>query len=159
MTRRCTSGRDQDPVYLPFEGTNFAPVLTTKRDITTWRIRLQPQERSRSTYLPTRCRGRFSKFRERQKPETPRRHGPSAIGMRNIGQAMTDYILAHEGLTNSGVTQGFLASWNPPLPVTGARRPFQTQTPGWSDLVWKPKGYLTYSYSVFGSFERPSPIS
>src|SRR5713101_1375283 len=33
-----------------------------------------------------------------------------AIAMRNIGQAMTDYILAHEGLTNSGVTQGFLAA-------------------------------------------------
>jgi len=79
-----------------------------------------------------------------------------AITMRNIGQSMTDYILAHEGLTSSGVTQGFLASWNPPLPVTGARRAFQTQAPGWSDLIWKPEGYLTYSYYVVGSFSATS---
>ena len=45
-----------------------------------------------------------------------------------------------------------MASWNPPLPVTGARRPFQTQAPGWTELIWKPEGDLSYSYYVVGSF-------
>src|ERR1700687_452682 len=55
-----------------------------------------------------------------------------AIAMKNIGHSMPDYLLAHEGLTNAAAAQSFLASWNPPLPVTGARRPFQTQAPGWT---------------------------
>jgi prepilin-type N-terminal cleavage/methylation domain-containing protein len=76
--------------------------------------------------------------------------------MKNIQQSMKDYLLANDGLVNSAVAQTFLATWNPPLPVTGQRRPFSPGTAGWIQLVWQPTGYLGYSYYISGSFSSTS---
>ena len=76
--------------------------------------------------------------------------------MKSIQQSMKDYLLANDGLVNSAVPQSFLATWNPPLPVTGVRRPFTAGVPGWNQLVWQPTGYLGYSYYISGSFSSTS---
>lgn len=76
--------------------------------------------------------------------------------MKNIQQSMKDYLLANDGLVNSRVAQTFLATWNPPLPVTGLRRPFSAGMAGWKQLVWQPTGYLGYSYYISGSFSSTS---
>ena len=78
------------------------------------------------------------------------------VVMKSIAQSMKDYLSAHDELVNSRLTQSFLASWNPILPVTALPRPFNAGAPGWNQLVWQPFGSLRYSYYISGSFSASS---
>jgi prepilin-type N-terminal cleavage/methylation domain-containing protein len=78
------------------------------------------------------------------------------VVMKSIAQSMKDYLLAHDDLVNSRVTQSFLATWNPLLPATALPRPFNAGAQGWNQLVWQPFASLRYSYYVSGSFAASS---
>jgi prepilin-type N-terminal cleavage/methylation domain-containing protein len=72
--------------------------------------------------------------------------------MRNISQAMIEYISQNERFPQDmggGVTT-LTANYNPPLPVTGAKKQFLPNQPGWTLLSWEPSTYLYYHYYVYG---------
>ena len=58
-----------------------------------------------------------------------------------------------------GFPGGFLAAWNPALPATTHRRPFDVAAAGWKDLDVGIEGSLYYSYMVVGLQPAGAPIS
>ncbi len=72
--------------------------------------------------------------------------------MRNISQAMIDYISQNEKFpTDMGGGQSSLTgNLNPPAPVTGLKKQFLPKQPGWTSLAWEPSTFVYYHYYVYG---------
>lgn len=72
--------------------------------------------------------------------------------MRNISQAMIEYISQNERFPQDlgGGASALTGNYNPPLPVTGSKKQFLPNQPGWKLLAWEPTALVYYHYYVYG---------
>jgi len=74
------------------------------------------------------------------------------ITMRAIQAAMVELIAQNEKFPNdlgSGASE-ILCDYDPPLPITGAKKQWVRGQPGWSSISWEPTSFVYFHYFAYG---------